>query len=101
MNTRYFIAIIISVLIFSVSTAYSKDMGDMGTSSQWQEKFDLTKCKLSTTGKNKYLILEPGHQLILEGEDEKLQITVLDETKLVDGITTRVVEEREWNDGEL
>jgi hypothetical protein len=101
MKTRYFIAIIISVLIFSTSTACSKDMADMGTGSQWQENFDLAKCKLSTTGKNKYFVLEPGHQLILEGEDEKVQITVLDKTKMVDGITTRVVEEREWIDGEL
>ena len=32
---------------------------------------------------------------------EKLIITVLDETKDVYGVTTRVVEEREWKNGEL
>jgi len=35
------------------------------------------------------------------GKDEKLAITVLDETKEVDGVVTRVVEEREWKNGEL
>ena len=46
-------------------------------------------------------MLEPGFQLVLEGGDTKLQITVLDETKTVDGTTTRVVEEKEWKKGEL
>jgi hypothetical protein len=32
---------------------------------------------------------------------EELAITVLDETKTVNGIITRVVEEREWKNGEL
>ncbi len=54
---------------------------------------------------NPYLILEPGWRLTLVGEDdsEAVQsvITVLDETELVDGVETRVVEEREWVNGEL
>ncbi|MGA6992848.1 MAG: hypothetical protein WBX50_03030 [Candidatus Deferrimicrobiaceae bacterium] len=37
----------------------------------------------------------------MEGGDTKLQITVLEETKMVDGVATRVVEEKEWKDGEL
>lgn len=59
---------------------------------------------------NPYFPLEPGWQLVLEGEEEdeegdvefiRLQITVLDETRAVDGVLTRVVEEREWIDDEL
>lgn len=73
----------------------------MGWVSQWQEEFDLAKCKLLATGRNEYFILEPGFQLVLEGGGERVQITVLDETKVVDGVTTRVVEEREWKDGKL
>jgi hypothetical protein len=34
-------------------------------------------------------------------ELEEVRITVLDETEIVDGVTTRVVEEREWVDGDL
>ena len=38
---------------------------------------------------------------MLEGGNTKLQITVLDETRSVDGVLTRVVEEREWKRGKL
>ena len=38
---------------------------------------------------------------MLEGGGVRLQITVLDETKKVGGVETRVVEEREWKKGQL
>ncbi len=61
------------------------------------------KCDFSTTGKNDYFILEPGYQLILEGKagksNSRLVITVLNKTKNVGGIETRVVEENETVDG--
>jgi hypothetical protein len=69
--------------------------------SAWQEDFALSNCNLVTTGKNTYFILEPGFQLVLEGGDERVQITVLEETKKVAGVVTRVVEEREWKNGRL
>ena len=71
------------------------------TGASWQEEFDIASCKLLTTGRNQYFIMEPGFQLILEGDGDKLQVTVLEETKEVDGVTTRVIEEREWKDGAL
>ena len=37
----------------------------------------------------------------MEGEDERVEITVLDETKTVDAFATRIAEEREWVEGEL
>jgi hypothetical protein len=67
----------------------------------YQDEFGISQCKLSTTGRNEYFILEPGYQLVLEGGGERLQITVLDETKTVAGVLTRVVEEREWNGDRL
>ena len=69
--------------------------------SGWQEEFDLKFCSLSATGRNEYFILEPGFQLVLEGGNEVLAITVLDETIEIDGTITRFVEEREWRNGEL
>jgi hypothetical protein len=72
-----------------------------GAESAWQEEFGISKCNLLTTGRNPYFVLEPGFQLVLGGGRTKLQITVLDETKTVDGIVTRVVEEKEWKDGKL
>lgn len=101
MNWRILQAILTTTVILASSPAWSKDMGDMGTSSQWQKEFDIKSCKMVNTGQNDYFILNPGYQIILEGEDGKVQITVLDETRVVDGVTTRVIEEKEWEDGEL
>ena len=70
-------------------------------SSPWQQEFAISKCNLLTTGRNEYFVLEPGFQLVLEGGGTKLEITVLDETKNVGGVVTRVVEEREWKRGNL
>jgi hypothetical protein len=67
----------------------------------WQEDFGATTCKLTTQGRNDYFVLEPGHQLVLQGGGVKMQITVLDQTKDINGVITRVVEEREWDKGQL
>ena len=54
---------------------------------------------------NPYWPLTVGGQSILTGEEEgashTLQITVLDQTRAISGVTTRVVEEREFADGQL
>ncbi len=93
MRTFQYILTAAAILVFSTACA----QGD----SAWQKEFGISNCNLLTTGRNQYFILEPGHQLVLEGDDEKVQITVLDETKTVDGVITRVVEEKEWKDGKL
>lgn len=64
-------------------------------------EFAVEKGELSSTGRNPYFSLEPGHQLTYEDEDERLVITVLNETKVVDGVETRVIEERETKKGKL
>jgi len=63
--------------------------------------FAAEKANMASTGRNPYFILEPGYQLILEGGEERVTITVLDETKTIDGVETRVVEERETKTGTL
>jgi len=54
---------------------------------------------------NEFFPLVVGDQYVLEGvvdgELIHLEITVLDETEVVAGVTTRVVEEAEWADGEI
>jgi hypothetical protein len=67
----------------------------------WQTEFDLAGRNLTDTGESTYFILIPGYQTVLESEDARLTVTVLDETKEIDGVTTRVVEEREEEAGEL
>jgi uncharacterized Fe-S cluster protein YjdI len=73
----------------------------MGSRPPWQEEFGIQTCTLRTTGRSEYFILEPGYQLVLEGGEERLEITVLHETKMVNGVNTRVVEERESKKGQL
>jgi hypothetical protein len=73
--------------------------------SKWTTTFAVKAADLTSTGRNPYFVLEPGYQLVLEGTDDGekagLVITVLDETKTVDGVETRVVEERETRGGRL
>ena len=55
--------------------------------------------ELLSTGRTPYFILEPGYSLVLQGGDAQLTVTVLNETKRVDGVEARVVEERETRRG--
>lgn len=68
---------------------------------EWQETADIERCKHLTEGKNRFFILKPGYQIVLASKTEQLAITVLDKTETVNGIATRVVEETEFEDGEL
>jgi hypothetical protein len=75
------------------------------TSEGWMTSFDLENCDFASRGENSYFILEPGYQVTLVGEEdgEELQLvmTVLNETKVVNGIETRIVEEKETEGGNL
>jgi hypothetical protein len=63
-------------------------------------------CKgFSSEGANPYFLLKVGFQAIFEGKEGKTlihdTITVLDETLTIEGIETRVVEEKELHNGVL
>src|SRR5438874_13658039 len=60
----------------------------------WRDSFPVDKADLMDHGRNAFFVLEPGYRLHFANGDEKLVITVLDETKPIDGVRTRVVEER-------
>jgi hypothetical protein len=85
----------------------------------FQVEFDLASRRLADAGESRYWVLRPGFQSVLATEPAKglrrvfgrlvplgfssqtiLTITVLDETKEIDGVVTRVVEEREEKDGQ-
>jgi len=98
------------IMIISLTLAgYTLGQGEKETKGQnvsgpadaWTQEFNIEKRTLSDVGENLYFVLKPGFQLVLEGEDTRLINTVLDETKQIGAITTRVVEEREEEDGEL
>jgi hypothetical protein len=69
------------------------------------DKFFLEDCTFSSTGSNRFFILEPNYQSVLTGEENKedveLIVNVTDQTQEIDGVETRVVEEIESHDGEL
>lgn len=69
------------------------------------ESFDVAKSDLSSKGKSDYFVLEPGFVAVFEGKEDGvktvLTITVTSETKVVDGVETRIVEEKEMADGKV
>jgi hypothetical protein len=75
-----------------------------GSKQAFTETFTVEKADLVSTGTNRFFILAPGYQSEFAGEEGGkhlvLIITVLNETKRVDGVETRVVEERETANGE-
>jgi hypothetical protein len=74
-------------------------------SPEFTDQFFEESCNFTSAGRNPYFVLVPGHQIVLEGDDEgelvRVVITVLDKTKVVNGVQTRVVKERETIDGQL
>lgn len=68
---------------------------------RWTQTFSVEPGDLASTGRNPFFILEPGWQMVYEGGSERLVITVLDETRVIDGVETRLVEERETKSGQI
>lgn len=83
------------------AAAEDREAGDRS----WQPTLSVGQEPLTTVGRNGYFILEPGYELVLSGREGsrtvELTIRVLPETREINGVSTRVVEERETADGEL
>ncbi|MDZ4684787.1 MAG: hypothetical protein SH850_06815 [Planctomycetaceae bacterium] len=95
-------AVLAVILVCGVSLAASSRLDDKAVDdASWTATFVVEPDELVNTGRNPYFSLEPGYQLVLEDDDERLVISVLNETRVVDGVTTRVVEERETKGGDL
>ncbi len=79
--------------------------GDRGDE-EFTDEFFIEDCTFATTGRNPFWIpLVVGYELEFEGEEDGEQIvltvSVLDETQVVNGVETRVVQEYETVDGEV
>jgi hypothetical protein len=76
-----------------------------GEEIEYTSSFRTEDCTFSATGSNPYFILEPNYRQVLVANESdtgaELTITVLNETREVNGTETRVVEERETENGEL
>ncbi len=68
---------------------------------EWRRTFEVDTKNLGTVGHNPYFPLVPGLKIYLAEKDETVVVSVLEETKVVDGVETRVVEEREAEEGQL
>jgi len=67
----------------------------------WQSTFSVDKKTLGVRGTNPFFNLTPGYQLSYAHKKDTETVSVLDETRVIDGVTTRVVEDRELKNGEL
>lgn len=87
-----------------VALAQARDDDDAGDA-PFTDSYDLAGCTWETTGRNSYFSLEPGTRHVLagveEGEAVRMEATVLEQLEEVAGVTTRVLEERHFRDGEL
>src|SRR5437016_110057 len=87
-----------TVIAAALAVSAHQDVG-------FRKGFNIPRNQLSSIGRNTYFILEPGYQLVFDGLENgvktHLVIDVLDQTKVVDGATTRIVRERETHGGKL
>jgi hypothetical protein len=67
----------------------------------FQSVFAVEKKNLGIKGANPYFPLTPGYQLSYAHGKDTDTLTVLNETKMIDGVETRVVEDREMKNGQL
>ena len=97
-------AVVLSCLLCSLGSMANEQEDEP----EFTADFRLEECTFQTTGENAYFILKPGYQLVLEGEEDgedvRVEITVLDETEdillpEIGLVETRVVEEREYVEG--
>jgi hypothetical protein len=99
------VAIIATVALTGIYSEINNADAEKDEEPEFIDNFDLGACTWSSTGSNTYFVLEPGYQLLLKGREGSslihLTITVQDETRIIEGIQTRVVEERETVDGIL
>jgi hypothetical protein len=69
--------------------------------SEWRASFPVDKKTLGIKGSNAYFNLTPGRRLEYKDGTNTDTLTVLNETKLIDGVETRIVEDREMKSGTL
>jgi hypothetical protein len=98
------VLLLISMMLGAQPTIHAAEHSTAQTSpanGDWRSDFHLDQRSFVTRGANRYFALIPHFCLVLEAPGAKLMITVLDDTLSVGGVMTRVVEEREWEDGKL
>ncbi len=88
-------------IIESKEVTAAAEIAEAEEGKKWTQSFGEEGCTFLSVGRNRFFILEPGYQLVLQSAQEKVAITVLNETKKVGDVETRIVEEREEENGKL
>ena len=92
----------VAAVIALIAIAASARAATPGEATPWATDFDTDPANLASVGRNPYFVLEPGHYMVLRDKQKnQVTITVLDETRMVAGVETRVIEERELAKGKL
>lgn len=93
------------ILLIATATFATSVSAEVATGDGWQDTFPIDSYTMTPTGENPYWNLTPGRFVVLGSIEpdntELVVISVLHETELVNGIEARVVEEREYEDGQL
>ena len=92
-------------LLFSATLPASLAFADTAQDAGWKDTFPFDNYTMVAKGKNPYWSLKPGRFVVLgnlePGGSEFVVISVLDEIEVVNGVKTRVIEEREYENGRL
>ena len=103
-----FVRVALVVMIFSFAFGSTVIWAGCPDDDEFTQDFRLQDCTFvsdDSGGGNPYFSLEPGYRLVLSGEEDDEEIfvviTVTEDTVLVGSVETRIVEEREWVDGDL
>lgn len=93
------------ILLIATATLVAPVLADEANTDGWQDVFPIENYTMSASGDNQYWSLEPGRFVVLGNLEadstEFVVISVLPETEIVDGVETRVIEEREYEGGQL
>src|SRR5690348_8160466 len=68
---------------------------------EWQSDFPVDRKTLGVQGTNAYFNLTPGYRLFYKHGNDTDALTVLNETKRIDGVETRIIEDSEMKNGKL
>jgi len=76
-------------------------LGLAAFAADFQSTFTVNPKTLGVKGSNPYFNLTPGYRLTYQKGGNTDTLTVLNETKVIDGVETRVIEDRETKNGAL
>ncbi|WP_406670566.1 hypothetical protein V7O67_01010 [Methanolobus sp. ZRKC4] len=98
-----FLGVVLVMVSGCTDTSYSEDASEEGLEDPYNPEIDPANFVEEID--NPYLPFEPGTTFVYEGESDgetiDVEIYVTNQTKEVMGVTTTVIREREWEDGEL